>query len=103
MVPVVVRLELLAGAPLARQPRWALSLSALPAAQPVHTTWERMERWLPQMAIAGRRFAFADMLIAALAAEHKCAVWSLDRTFEAMAALNWIELHKPGSLGPILP
>lgn len=94
LLPVIVRLEILAGAALASQPRWALSLHALTKAEPTSATWQRIETWLLKATAAGQRFALADLLIAALAADHDAAVWSLDRAFADMAALGWIKLYE---------
>lgn len=94
VLPVVVRIELLAGTAPRQQQRLARDLSALPLATPNLQTWRQMEAWIQDAANAGRRFGFADLLIAALAAERDARVWSLDHAFAAMAELGWIRLFR---------
>lgn len=93
MMPVVVRLELLTGAPRARLQRWMEDLDALPAVLPAVPTWRRLEQWVTAAPAAQRRFGIPDLLIAALAAERDAAIWSLDRAFTEMADLGWVSLY----------
>ena len=87
-----VRLELLAG--ISRRDRAALvrGLSALPVLRPSDDTWRLIERWVPLAADKGQRFALADLIIAALTAEIGGLVWSLDRDFEQLERLKFVQL-----------
>ncbi len=92
-LPIVVRLELLAGAGPVEQARLARVLSALPVLTPEDPTWDRIEEWVGRAAAAGERFGIADLLVAALAAEGGISLWSLDHDFRRMAGLRFVELH----------
>lgn len=89
-----IRIELLSGSSAADLPRLRRVLSALPLFGPSAESWERMEGWVEKAVVAGRRFAVADLLIAAVAAEGDLAIWSLDRDFAEMAALGFVQLHE---------
>ena len=86
-----VRLELLSG--LGRRDREMLrrGLTGIALAVPSDATWDLVERWIETAADAGQRFALADLLIAALAHELTALVWSLDRDFDRMAALGFVQ------------
>jgi predicted nucleic acid-binding protein len=86
-----VRLELLSG--LRRRDRDTLrrGLAGIPLAVPTEATWHTVERWLDGAADAGERFAIVDLVIAALAHELTGLVWSLDRDFERMSALGFVQ------------
>lgn len=88
-----VRLELLSG--LGARDRGVLrrGLAALPVAIPTEGTWTTVERWIESGGDAGQRFAIIDLLIAALAHELTALVWSLDRDFERMAALGFVQSY----------
>ncbi|GIW42256.1 MAG: hypothetical protein KatS3mg076_2833 [Candidatus Binatia bacterium] len=90
-----VRLELLSGAPRRDYGRLDRLLTALPVAYPTEKTWERLDGWVRKTVEAGERFGFADLLIAALAADEKAAVWSLDRDFRRLGRLGFVTLHTP--------
>lgn len=89
-----VRLEILAGSSREDLPRLRRLLSALPIVEPLPRTWDRMEAWVEKAVAAGERFGFADLLIAALAADHGFDVWSFDRAFARMAALGFVRAHE---------
>ncbi|HEX2252334.1 MAG TPA: PIN domain-containing protein [Thermoanaerobaculia bacterium] len=88
-----VQVELLSGASLADLPRLKRVLSALPFWQPQRATWRRIEEWIELVTAEGERFGFADLLIAALAAEREASVWSLDKAFVRMDRLGLVRVH----------
>jgi predicted nucleic acid-binding protein len=88
-----VRLELVAG--VARHDRATLvrGLAALPVLRPTDDTWSLIERWVPLAAEKGRRFALADLVIAALATEVGGLVWSLDEDFAHLERLKFVQRY----------
>lgn len=95
VLPITVRLELLSGATSRDLRRLQRTLAALPVLAPTESTWTRLEQWVTRAAAGGHRFGVADLLVAALASDHDCAVWSLDSDFTRMAGLGFITLHEP--------
>lgn len=91
-LPVPVRVEILSGARPSERRQLARLLSALPVLYPSQSSWKRIDDWLTMGNVAGHRFGFGDLLIAALAADHGYSVWSLDSDFERMARLALISL-----------
>ena len=92
VLPVPVRVEILSGARKSEQARLARLLGALPLLIPADATWQRIERWVVAGGAAGQRFGVGDLLVAAIAAENNCAVWSLDKDFPRMARLGFVSL-----------
>jgi predicted nucleic acid-binding protein len=96
LLAIPVRVEILCGASRSDRPRLRRTLSALPVILPSERTWPWLEQCVDRSADAGQRFGFADLLIAALAAENQAEVWSLDSDFARMARLGMVRLHRPG-------
>ena len=94
LLPVPARVELLAGAGAKQVDRLATLLHAVRSGAPGDQTWARVEAWACEGARKGTRFGMGDLLIAAVAADAGAPLWSLDRDFEDMARLGWIELHR---------
>jgi predicted nucleic acid-binding protein len=91
-LPVPVRIEILAGARKSEQARLARVLGALPLLTTTDATWQRIESWVVTGGAAGQRFGMGDLLVAAIAAENGCQVWSLDQDFPRMARLGFVSL-----------
>jgi predicted nucleic acid-binding protein len=91
-LPVPVRIEILSGARRAERARLRRVLSALPVLYPSEASWRRMEDWVAAGAAAGQRLGVGDLLVAALAVEHGCMLWSLDRDFARMARLGMVTI-----------
>jgi len=93
VLPLPVRLELMAG--VARTHRSALrrALTGLPVVFPTEQTWRMVEQWLEPAADAGFRFGQTDLLIAALASDVDALVWSLDKDFQHLESLQFVRLY----------
>jgi predicted nucleic acid-binding protein len=94
-LPAPVRVEVLAGASRRDRPLLRSALSALPVFYPEAASWRRIHGWINRAGDTGERFGAMDLLIAAIAAEQRAAVWSLDRDFERMGRLGFVDLHRP--------
>lgn len=90
-LPAPVRLELVGGTRAGEQRHLASLLDALLPLQPGATTWSLAESWALDAAARGQRFGATDLLIGALAAERGHRLWSLDRDFERLAALGYVQ------------
>ena len=88
-----VRAELLMGAPRTAHAALLGRFAAFVQGVPDDDTWTRVEQWVTTAVGAGQRFALSDLLIAATAADHAAAVWSLDADFERMQKLGFVELY----------
>jgi predicted nucleic acid-binding protein len=91
-LPVSAKIEILSGAKKSEASRLQRVLSALPILYPTEELWRLMERWVTAGAAAGHRFGVGDLLVAALAVEHGCTLWSLDHDFARMASLRMVTL-----------
>lgn len=89
-----VRVEILAGASNRDSARLRRVLSALPVFFPTEQTWMRIDGWLEVARAAGERFGFADLLIAAIAADHDGEIWSIDDDFARMASNGIAVIHR---------
>jgi predicted nucleic acid-binding protein len=89
-----VRIEILSGASNRDNPHLRRVLSALPVFFPSDRTWARIDDWLDLARAAGERFGFADLLIAAIAADHNAEVWSLDSDFSRMNSIGLVNRHR---------
>lgn len=92
-----VRLEILSGASRRDRGRLRATLDALPLFLPGEGTWDRMDQWVNRAGDAGERFGLADLLVAAVAADHGASLWSNDHDFTRMRSLGFVELHRPGA------
>ncbi len=89
-----VRVEILVGASSPDSVRLRRVLSALPLFFPTEQTWVRIDDWLERASAAGERFGFADLLIAAIAADQNSPIWSLGADFARMSRAGLIEIHR---------
>jgi predicted nucleic acid-binding protein len=93
VLPLPVRMELLAGVAHTERSRLQRALSALPVIVPTERTWRVVEAWTLSAADVGQRFGLADMVIGALADEAGALVWSFDRDFDRLARLKLVGLY----------
>jgi predicted nucleic acid-binding protein len=92
-VPVPVWIEILGGVRKSERSRLKRVMGALPLLVPTASVWAMIERWLEQASATGQHFGVGDLLVAAIAAENRASVWSLDGDFDRMAKLGWIRIH----------
>jgi predicted nucleic acid-binding protein len=94
VLPIPVRIEILSGARSSERSRLGRLLSALPVLYPSDASWKRVETWVTTGAARGYRFGFSDLLIAAVAADNGCSLWSLDNDFSRMARIGIVTRAK---------
>lgn len=94
-LPLIVRLELVAGFSKRNRPALLRGLSGIPLLYPSDETWMLLHDWLPQATDRGRRFTLPDWLIAALTSEIGGLVWSLDEDFAEMERLKFVQCYAP--------
>jgi predicted nucleic acid-binding protein len=87
-----VRIEILSGASRRDLPKLARLLEAF---RPTDATWKLIEVWLDRAVRVGQRFGAMDLLIGAIAAEQNATIWSLDRDFERMERLGFVQRYTP--------
>jgi predicted nucleic acid-binding protein len=91
-LPISVKVEILSAARKAEVQRLERVLSALPILCPTVGLWKCLEQWVTAGAAAGQRFGVGDLLVAALAVENDCQLWSFDGDFTRMARLRMVTL-----------
>lgn len=94
VLPIPVRIEILSGARASERARLRRLLTALPVLYPQPDTWTRIEATVTETSTRGHRFGFADLLIATLASDNDCEIWSFDGDFRHMARLGLVKLAK---------
>lgn len=95
LLPAPVRTELLGGVRFGHRQSLRRILTALPVAYPTHETWKQMDLWAIEGGERGQRFGVGDLLIGAIARESGALVWSLDKDFERMARMGFVDLYEP--------
>jgi len=93
LLPIPVRVELLAGASTADRLKLRRALSALPLAYPTDDTWSLIDGWIERAAASGERFGLGDLLIGAIAAESGALIWSLDKDFARMERVGLVRRY----------
>ena len=93
-IPILVFLEVIAGASRSQHARLQASLQAVPVFYPTPETWRHVEDWIKVAREAGERFGVADLVIGAIAAEQGAALWTLDVDFRRMARLKLLSLFE---------
>ncbi len=94
-IALPVRLELLAGIPSHERREFVRMFGALPHLHPSEDDWLRLPRWIERAAEAGERFGIPDLLIASATTEIGGLVWSLDKDFERMERLGFVQRYDP--------
>lgn len=93
LLPAPVWIELLSGAAKKDLVILRTTLSALPRPIPSRNTWKTIESWIALSSKRGKRFGFADLLIASICAEAEARIWSLDSDFVEMSKLKFLKLY----------
>lgn len=92
-LPLPVRIEFLSRAAKKDRARLRRALAALPLVFPTDETWKLIGSWAVRAHDAGYSFSIPDMLIAAAASELVGLVWALDKDFEAMEKLGFVNRY----------
>ena len=95
LLPMPVKVELLAGTSKRQRAALRSGLSALPIAYPTDETWRMMDGWTDRTVQAGAAFGVGDLLIAAMTHEAGALVWSHDAAFARMERLGLVERYEP--------
>ena len=90
-----VRIEILSGSQKNKIAVLRRVLAALPTFYPTSVTWATLEDWIDQALNKGDRFGALDLLIGSLSKEHNIQLWSLDKDFQRMERLGWVQLYNP--------
>ena len=90
-----VRLELLGGIAGHQRREFVRMCAALPQLHPTEDTWRTLPDWIERAADAGETFSIPDLLIASLTSEIGGLVWSLDKDFERMERLGFVQRYDP--------
>jgi len=93
VLAIPVKMEILCGSSKDSREKLSRVLSALPLLIPTETTWKRVEEWIESAVPRGERFGVMDLLVAALSAEIKASLWSLDSDFKRLQKLGFIKLY----------
>lgn len=91
-LPTPVRIEILSGARSSERSRLGRLLSALPVLYLSDASWKLMDTWVSTGAARRHRFGCVDLLIAAVAAENGCGLWSLDSPGAARSSIRVLGL-----------
>lgn len=90
---IPIRIECLSGADRKQMNSLKRVFEALPIFYPTQETWTQIEKWIAEGRSKGEQFGAMDLLIANLAKEHDCSLWSLDGDFKRMESLGWIKTY----------
>ncbi len=94
VLPVLVKLEILAGCSKKNFAEVKRTFSALPLLYPEYSTWEKIEEWLPLAIGHGENFSIPDLIIAAIAQERQAFLWTQDGDYKRMEKLRFVKLLK---------
>jgi predicted nucleic acid-binding protein len=89
-----VKIEILNGARKTERFRLQRILSSLPLIIPEKKDWKQCEFWALSSAEKGEKFGVVDLLIASMVHREKVSIWSLDRDFERMEKLKFVQCFK---------
>lgn len=93
VLPLPVRIELLAGVPARHRKALHGRLGAVPVAYPTDETWALVERCVASAADKGQHFRVGDLLVAALGSERTALVWSPDSDFDRVEKQKLVQCY----------